>query len=255
MNQNELKMLWQEDENVELIGWDFSHIKDRAISEKLPWDYKDIIERYLTDDLRLLDLGTGGGEFLLTLNHPFEKTSVTEGYRPNYEICKSKLGSLGIVVKYGDCTRPLPFENRSMDMIINRHESYDLKEVHRVLKPDGIFVTQQVGETNNLGLARFVLNNPGLKYEVENEFHHEVENAKKLGFEIIQSMQSYPITKYFDVGAFVYLAKIIEWEFPEFSVERCFERLLDLHAEIEEKGYFKSIEHRYILVLRKCSVQ
>lgn len=255
MNQNELKGLWLKDENVELIGWDFSYIKDRAKSENLPWDYKSVIETYLTDDMRLLDLGTGGGEFLLTLSHPFDNTSVTEGYLPNYDICVNRLGRLGIEVKYGDCTKPLPFASSSFDIVIDRHESFSLEEVYRVLKPNGIFVTQQVGETNNIQLARFVLDTPDLKYETENELHKELENAQKLGFQVIQSMQAYPTTKYFDVGALVYLASVIEWEFPKFSVERCFDRLLELNTLIEKKGYFESLEHRYILVLKKCCNQ
>ena len=90
-----------------------------------------------------------------------------------------------------------------------------------------------------------------MEFETENAFHKEVENAEKLGFEILECQQAYPVTKYFDVGAFVYLAKIIEWEFPQFSVEKCFNRLLMLHATIDEKGYFESVEHRYILILRK----
>lgn len=39
----------------------------------------------------------------------------------------------------------LPYEDESMDIIINRHESYDIYEVYRVLKKGGIFITQQVG--------------------------------------------------------------------------------------------------------------
>lgn len=251
MNHNELKKLWHEDEKIEIIGWDFSHIKDRKKSEALPWDYKAIIDDYLSDDMTLLDLGTGGGEFLLTLDHPYEKTAVTEAYGPNYEICKSRLQPLGIMVKYGDYTCPLPFENRSMDMIIDRHESFNLKEVHRVLKAGGLFITQQVGKRNNIEISRFVLDAPHLEFETENEFDNVLQQAKTLGFDAIKSLQAQPVSKYYDVGAFVYLAKIIEWEFPDFSVEKCFDRLLELNALVEKKGYFESVEDRYIMVLRK----
>ena len=36
--------------------------------------------------MRLLDMDTGGGEFLLSLGHPFERTAATEGYPPNVEL-------------------------------------------------------------------------------------------------------------------------------------------------------------------------
>ena len=32
-----------------------------------------------------MDYDTGGAEFLLSLNHPYDKTAVTEGYKPNVE--------------------------------------------------------------------------------------------------------------------------------------------------------------------------
>ncbi len=251
MTQEELKEKWLNEERLELIGWDFSYISNRTESEELPWDYKSVVSSYLSDKMYLLDLGTGGGEFLSELKHPHGQTAVTESYPPNLELCRNKLSSLGIDVQYGDHESALPFESESFDTVIDRHESYELSEVYRVLKPGGVFITQQVGETNNLKLARFVLNKPDLVYVTENEFHSELLKANHLGFEIIRSEQAYPVTKYFDVGAFVYLAKIIEWEFVGFSVERHFDKLLQLHNRIECDGCFKTLEHRYLNVLRK----
>ena len=73
MNREELRSIWKEEERVAHIhGWDFSHIRGRYEEEQdLPWDYAEIIGRYLTDDMRLLDYDTGGGEFLLSLKHPY----------------------------------------------------------------------------------------------------------------------------------------------------------------------------------------
>lgn len=43
---------------------------------KLPWDFKALIKNYLTDEMNLLDMETGGGEFLLELPlPPISKTS------------------------------------------------------------------------------------------------------------------------------------------------------------------------------------
>lgn len=58
-----LKESWKIDEMQSMKGWDFSHIKDRWEEEKLPFDYKEIVLKYLCDDHVLLDMGTGGGEF------------------------------------------------------------------------------------------------------------------------------------------------------------------------------------------------
>lgn len=82
MRETELREIWKKEEQIAHIkGWDFSHIDGRYDEEKdLPWDYKNIVSQYLKDDMELLDYDTGGGEFLLSLNHLFEKTSATEGF-------------------------------------------------------------------------------------------------------------------------------------------------------------------------------
>ena len=59
------------------------------------------------------------------------------------------------------------------------------------------------------------------------------------------------IITFFDVGAFVWFAHIIEWEFPGFSVERCFAQLLEMQREIEARGRIEGTTHRYLIVARK----
>ena len=79
-------------------------------------------------------------------------------------------------------------------------------------------------------------------------------NLKKLEnnlFEILYANEYFPYLRFKDIGAIVYFAKIIEWEFPNFSVENCFEELCKLNEDINAKGYVESIEHRYIIVSRK----
>jgi hypothetical protein len=50
--------------NAHFSGWDFSYIKGRMIEDKLSWDYKNIVENNIIGKESLLDMGTGGGEFL-----------------------------------------------------------------------------------------------------------------------------------------------------------------------------------------------
>ena len=55
----------------------------------------------------------------------------------------------------------------------------------------------------------------------------------------------------YDVGAFVWFAHIIEWEFPNFSVDKCFERLLEMQKRIDDEGSIEGTIHRYLIVARK----
>ena len=79
MTTEELRMIWEKEESIAHIkGWDFSHIHGRYEEENsLPWDYKTIIHDLLRNDMKLLDYDTGGGEFLLSLRHPYENTAAS----------------------------------------------------------------------------------------------------------------------------------------------------------------------------------
>ena len=134
MNQTELNVIWKkEEEAAHIHGWDFSHIRGRYEEEHdLPWNYKKQVQQYLKKDFCLLDYDTGGGEFLLSLNHPFDKTSATEGYPPNVQLCSNKLLPLGIDFK--ECSDPsrIPFANETFDIILNRHGNFCADELYRL---------------------------------------------------------------------------------------------------------------------------
>ncbi|NCD05800.1 MAG: class I SAM-dependent methyltransferase [Spirochaetia bacterium] len=247
-NEEKIKS-WEKEEQMFFSGWDFSHIENRVLSKKLPWDYKKIIKDNLNNNMTLLDMGTGGGEFLLTLNHPYEKTFVTEGYLTNYEICLQKLKPLGIGVKFIKDDDKIEYEDNKFDIIINRHESFNVEEIKRVLKPQGLFITQQVGGLNDYDLSKRINPNFTPKFK-ENNLLEILSKFKAQGFQIIQENEIMNPVKFFDTGAFVYFAKIIEWEFPDFSVSTHTQELLNIEKEIQEKGYLLGTEHRYLLVAK-----
>ena len=243
---------WEAEEKIAHIhGWDFSHIHGRYDEEdNLPWDYKQIIDEYLTDDMNLLDFDTGGGEFLLSLGHPYENTAATEGFPPNVELCKETLLPLGIDFKPCDDESNIPYADNSFDIFINRHGSFDPKEAYRILKPGGMFITQQVGSENDRELVEMVLPRAGKPFPQE---CLQEQRARFLdaGFEILQADEAFGPISFYDIGAFVWFARIIEWEFPGFSVDRCFDRLLQLQKTIERDGRIVGTTHRYLIAARK----
>ncbi len=242
---------WKEEENKAFQGWNFSHLEGRMIEEPLPWDYKNIVLEHLTDDIMLLDLGTGGGEFLLTLNHPYHMTSITEGYEPNFLLCKEKLAPLGIQVKQINEDGIIPYDDNSFDVVINRHESFIVEEVKRVLKPGGYFITQQVGNDNNWKLSKRLLGSNHNRVVYDNDVRTEIERLKNHGFHNEQSEEYYPKVMFKDIAALVYFAKIIEWEFPGFSVDSHYNTLIELQKELNQTGFIIGDEHRYLIVAKK----
>lgn len=252
MNVEELKRHWKQEEAIAHIhGWDFSHIHGRYEEEHdLPWDYKAIIKKYLSKDMELLDHDTGGGEFLLSLKHPYRKTSATEGYPPNVKLCQETLLPLGIHFK--ECSDPaaIPFKDVAFDMIINRHGDFDIPELYRLLKKNGIFISEQVGGENDRDLIEMVLPNTR-KPNPHLNLNEQQKKFEKVGFQILQAEEAFRPITFYDIRAFVWFARILEWEFPDFSVDRCFERLLRMHQIVERDGKLTGTIHRYLIVATK----
>ncbi len=251
-NKEQLIQFWkQEEAGVQIRGWDFSHIEGRyEAGDNLPWDYDRIVREYLRDDMMLLDYDTGGGEYLLSLGHPYSKTAATEGYPPNAQLCERRLKPLGIDLRR--CADPsrIPFPDGAFDMMLNRHGSFDPQEIFRLLRRGGIFITQQVGGDNDRELVEMVLP------ECEKPFAHlnlreQRQAFEEAGFDILRAEEAYRPIVFYDVGAFVWFARIIEWEFPGFSVDRCLERLLALQKRVDEGGRIEGRAHRYLIAARK----
>lgn len=248
-----LREVWKEEEDRGFQGWDFSRLNGRMSEEELPWDYKAAVLAYKNEDTVMLDMGTGGGEFLLSLEPTPGKTFATENYVPNYELCAAKLPLYGIEVRRAESDEALPFGDAMFDLVINRHEAFSAEEVYRILKPGGVFITQQVGGMNNRELSRFLL---GVDAAAEDtEFHADLvsEQLEQAGFEVLKRQECFPILKFYDIGALVYFAKIIEWEFPGFSVDRCFAKLCMLQEQLESDGFILGKEHRFFILARKST--
>lgn len=253
MNKKELKEFWLEEEaSAHIHGWDFSHISNRFTEETdLTWNYEQIVRSYLKSEHKLLDIDTGGGEFLLSLNHPHENTAATEGYPPNVKLCGETLTPLGIDFQEMRQYDKMPFDDDSFDIIINRHGNYDVSELFRTLKTNGIFITEQVGSLNDRDLVELLLPDcpqptfPNATLEIQEKLFNET------GFNIIRGEEAFRPIKFFDVGALVWFARIIEWEFPNFSVERCYNNLLEAHKILEKNGSVDGTIHRYLIIARK----
>lgn len=63
--------------------------------------------------------------------------------------------------------------------------------------------------------------------------------------------EAYRPIVFYDVGAFVWFARVLPWEFPGFSVDRCFERLLRMQAVVEKEGKVQGTIHRFLIVAKK----
>lgn len=252
MTRQEHYRQWKEEERLAHIkGWDFSHISGRYEEEKqLSWDYRGMILKHLREEDRLLDIDTGGGEFLLSLGHKPENTYATEGYPPNYALCRETLEPMGIhlaCVADGD---PFPWAENYFDLVINRHGHMNLKEIYRILKPGGLFITQQVGEDNDRELVELLTPGAGRQFPGQN-LKEQSALLEAAGFVLLDGRESFDPIRFFDVGALVWFARIIDWEFVGFSVDACLEGLEKARRILEEKGCVEGRTHRFLMTVGK----
>ncbi len=251
MQKEKLLEYWKSEETRIFQGWNFSSIRNNMTEGELPWNYRALAKELILPDSKILDMGTGGGEFLLSLNPYAGNTFATESYLPNFNYSHKKLKDNGINLSFTEEEKPFPYSDNFFDVILNRHESYDVNELNRVLKTGGIFVSQQVGGKNNLDFSTWLLGKePGVTDHSFN-LSREIERFESAGFIISRKDEFFPITSFTDVGSFVFFAKIIEWEFPGFSVKTHIDRLFELQKEIQKNGYFELVAHRFLIKAMK----
>ncbi len=220
-------------------GWDFSVLGDRLVLEPPPWSFEEIVDDEASGSASMLDMGTGGGEWLSRRRHA-ARTVATESWPPNVPIAAARLGALGIGVVQDEgaadnadqATREprgrLAFRDAAFDLVVNRHESFVATEVRRVLRPEGVFVTQQASS----GRRQFheLL---GLEQLEDEDFRIDlaIEQLSRCGFRVEQSAVGIATTVFADIGALAWYLTNVPWGVPGFSIEGHRDALLRLHGE------------------------
>lgn len=241
MTPRELMAAWRAEEVGPPRGWDFSSLDKRMEQDAPPWDLDAEYRRELAQAGSVLDMGTGGGEHLLTFADLLPRDVVaTEGWQPNVAVAREALEPQGVrVVEWSspersDAPAIMPFEDERFDLVLNRHEAYDATEVARVLAPGGAVITQQVGgdETRELSEAfAHVRQQPQVQYL---PFRAALEGA---GLSIEASGELTGQYRFRDVAALVAYLQLVPWDVPDdFSVDRYSEQLMALHERGPARG-------------------
>ena len=242
-----------EEAEAHFSGWDFSYIDGREAEAPLSWSYISEALLRVRKSRALLDMDTGGGE-ILSRFHPFPPVAyATEAYGPNVPIARGRLAPLGVKVIALDSPEPmkLPFEDGTFDLVLNRHGYYWPPELYRIMQPDGVFLTQQVGNRNDISIRKLLGAPDPTVIEVWDDLAKAVCDLETVGFRILKRLEDIYQQRFYDVGAIVYQLKAVPWQIPGFSVEGYFDRLRTVHNQIQRDGYVDILEHRFFIIASK----
>jgi SAM-dependent methyltransferase len=256
--------LIREAESHPVGGWDFSWLGDRMETSPLPWDFKQIVDRHARQSPDLLDMGTGGGEWLASLPYRPPRTVATESWEPNVSVAANRLQPLGVDVlkveptpnnidQLEQAASPrLPFANSSFHLVINRHESFVPSEIERVLTPGGRFLTQQIGDGIYADFCSLVgATPPKSKPWLLAEAIRQVEAA---GLHVGDSAATDQTVTFRDVGALAWYLRMIPWTVRDFSIATYRERLADLHERTSRSDPLVARLKAFYLKARKLAL-
>jgi hypothetical protein len=136
-------------------GWDFSRMN--VVHDPTPWEYTDVVARYLRPSDDVLDVGTGDGVRFARLAGTFRRGLGIDPDPEMLRLAAQLSGAPNLEFRLGDAR--LEGVASTFPVIINRHAELDWPAIGAHLTPGGFVITQQVGE-RNMASVRAALGQP-----------------------------------------------------------------------------------------------
>jgi SAM-dependent methyltransferase len=241
-----------------LTGWDFSSLEAQGVPP--PWRFADAVRTYFDGTQIVADIGTGGGEAFLPLArdfaHGFGLDASVQRLRDATQLA-AKRGVTNVAFGAANITT-LPLRDSSLDVVLARHADYAPAEVARVLRPGGVFATQQMGDNDTANIfdtfgwgtygaywrARF--QSEGRVYVPTSE---TAQQFVSLGCDVV-TLDEYDLPLYFkDVEALVFYLKASPLP-EEIDPERHWQPISRLVDEFTTDLGIRTNRHRELLVVR-----
>lgn len=242
----DLESLLTEAEQTPTEGWDLARFGARLHETHPTWDYWDMVRSLAAGAASMLDVGTGGGELLARRcpNRP-PLTVAAESWPPNVPVAARRLRPLQVAVVQtegapdnhsqapDEAGGRLPFRDGAFELVIDRHEAFNPREVARVLAPGGTFLTQQVG-TDYRELHELV----GIPWPPTQRLTLDLvaRQAEAAGLHVEASDEAEIVQTFADAGVLGWYLRQVPWAIPGFDVRRESDRLLAVHERIRRDG-------------------
>lgn len=188
-------------------GWNFSNVK--CISEGTRWDlYQEVAKTCERSDL-LLDIGTGGGEAILSIAESAlllvgidQSIGMIETATRNS--AKSGLPNVRFLKMEAE---KLDFPDGFFNVVSCRHSEFFAKEVAKVLMKGGTFLTQQVSENDKLNIKEAFGRGQAFGIKAGTLKHQYMKELSEAGFSDIQAFEVNVIEYYQTAEDLIFLLK------------------------------------------------
>jgi SAM-dependent methyltransferase len=202
----------------------------RRLDPDRGWDYMAKSRELIGKSEAVLDIGTGGGErFAEVAGGRSVRAVATEAWVVNAPVAARRLGPLGIGVLWCD-DEVLPLQDCSFDLVLNRHASFDVAEIARVLRPGATFCTEQVSRDHWRELQRYF---PRATAGVGEILGGHLPELEPNGLEAVDFQSGAVPAAYADLGNVLYMLCITPWTIPGFDpLGSDLEALLDLERDL-----------------------
>lgn len=213
---------------ADVAGWGFAWLEGRASEERPPWGYANLMAERLGSAGSALDIDTGGGEVLGGVQTFPPRMVATESWPPNALRARELLGPRGVQIVETVEGTPLPFPDRSFELVTARHPVRpDWEEIHRVLEPTGSYFAQHVGPASAFELIELLLG-PLPEQRKGRDPLRESIAAHDAGLTVTRLETARCRMEFYDVGAVVWILRKCVWWVPDFSVEKYRDKLVEL---------------------------
>jgi SAM-dependent methyltransferase len=234
-------------------GWDFSRMQTER--DPVPWEYPEVVTRYIAPTDSVLDVGTGGGERLLALADRFVKAV---GIDPDPDMVRvaranaTRAATTHVTFEQAGIENLISFPQEEFDVVLTRHAPTLAAGVNRVTKPGGYFVCQGVGARNMANIRLAFRTGSATQYE---------EDQRSLLFELRATGWDIVAEGEYNVCYLVRdLPSLLFWfsaiaganEVPaDFAIDRHHEAINDIIRRYGSERGVETNEHRTLLIARK----
>jgi SAM-dependent methyltransferase len=232
-------------------GWDFSRMATER--DPVPWDYVEVVERFLQPADAVLDIGTGGGERLLSLSDRFGSAI---GVDPDPDMVRvAQANGAGVShVRFLQASAEslAPLGDAAFDVVLTRHAPVSLPELDRVTRAGGLFICQGVGSRNMANIRHAF--NTGSEILYERAHRALLRGLVDQGWRLVATGEYDVAYRVLDVPSLIFWFKAIAGanEVPaDFNVETHHDVINRLILEYGTERGLVTNEHRMLVIARK----